>query len=84
VPRDADMQAAEAGEPVDWQEGGALARGDLVFWEGHVGIMASAEAFIHANAHHMAVEIEPLRQASDRIKRAAGFRITGVRHLPRR
>ncbi len=84
VPRDADMQATEAGEPVEWHEGGALARGDLVFWEGHVGIMASAETFIHANAHHMAVEIEPLRQANDRIRRAAGYRITGVRHLPRR
>jgi len=84
VPRDADMQAAEAGEPIEWHEGGALARGDLVFWDGHVGIMAGAEAFIHANAHHMAVEIEPLRQANDRIRRAAGYRITGVRHLPRR
>jgi len=83
VPRDADMQAAEAGQAVDWHEGGALARGDLVFWEGHVGIMTSPGAFIHANAHHMAVEIEPLRAASDRIKAAAGFTISGVRRLPR-
>ena len=84
VPRDADMQAAEAGHAVDWHEGGALARGDLVFWEGHVGIMTGPGAFIHANAHHMAVEIEPLRAASDRIKRAAGFTISGLRRLPRR
>jgi cell wall-associated NlpC family hydrolase len=82
VPRDADMQAAEAGESVDWYEGGALARGDLVFWEGHVGIMTSPQDLVHANAHHMAVEIEPLRHANDRIK-AAGFKITGVRRLPR-
>ena len=84
VPRDADMQAAEAGEPLDWREGGALCRGDLVFWEGHVGIMTSPQDLIHANAHHMAVEMEPLRQAADRIEAAAGFPISGVRRLPRK
>jgi cell wall-associated NlpC family hydrolase len=82
LPRDADMQAAEAGEPVAWHAHGALARGDLVFWDGHVGIMTSAQDFIHANAHHMAVEIEPFHVARDRIKKA-GFDVTGVRRLPR-
>jgi cell wall-associated NlpC family hydrolase len=81
VPRDADMQAAEAGDPIDWRGGAALARGDLVFWEGHVGIMTSPEDFLHANAHHMAVEAEPFAEARDRIK-AAGFEITDVRRLP--
>lgn len=83
LPRDADMQAAEAGEAIDWQEGRALARGDLVFWEGHVGIMTSAEDFLHANAHHMAVQREPLRKAVERIK-AAGFDVTGARRLVRK
>jgi cell wall-associated NlpC family hydrolase len=83
VPRDADMQAAEIGEPVEWQEGAPLARGDLVFWEGHVGIVTSPEGFLHANAHHMAVEIEPFTEAAERIK-TAGFEITGVRRLPPR
>ncbi|HUT47710.1 MAG TPA: NlpC/P60 family protein, partial [Alphaproteobacteria bacterium] len=55
APRDADMQAAEAGEAIDWQDGALLLRGDLVFWEGHVGIMTSPEQFLHANAYHMAV-----------------------------
>ena len=82
VPRDADMQAAEIGHAVDWREGAELARGDLVFWDGHVGIMTSAMNFLHANAHHMAVEIEPFAQAKDRIK-AAGFDVTGVRRLSR-
>lgn len=81
VPRDADMQAAEAGHAVDWQAA-ALERGDLVFWDGHVGLMTSPESFLHANAHHMAVEREPLSEARDRIK-AAGFEVTGVRRLPR-
>ncbi len=59
APRDADMQAAELGETVDWREGAELSRGDLVFWDGHVGIMTSATDLLHANAHHMAVEVEP-------------------------
>jgi len=80
VPRDADMQAAELGHPVDWPGGEQLARGDLVFWEGHVGIMTSPEELLHANAHHMAVEIEPFDEARERIK-AAGFAVTGVRRL---
>lgn len=81
VPRDADMQAVEAGHRVDWQAA-ALERGDLVFWDGHVGIMTSPENFLHANAHHMAVESEPFSEAKERIK-AAGFEVTGVRRLPR-
>ena len=83
VPRDADMQAAETGHAVDWPGGAELARGDLVFWDGHVGIMTSADYFLHANAYHMAVEIEPFVEAKDRIK-AAGFEVTGVRRLPKK
>ena len=45
-----------------------LRRGDLVFWEGHVGIMTSAKDFLHANAFHMAVEAEPFARATRRIK----------------
>jgi cell wall-associated NlpC family hydrolase len=82
APRDADMQAAELGEPVDWREGDALSRGDLVFWEGHVGIMTSGTDMLHANAHHMAVEIEPFADAKERIKQA-GYEVIGVRRLPR-
>ena len=82
VPRDADMQAAEVGEAIAWRDGAAPARGDLVFWEGHVGIMTSPEEFLHANAHHMAVELEPFSEARERIK-VAGFEVTGVRQLPR-
>jgi cell wall-associated NlpC family hydrolase len=83
VPRDADMQAAEIGEPVPWRQGKALVRGDLVFWEGHVGIMTSPDDFLHANAHHMAVEIEPFAEAMARIKKA-GYDVTCVRRLPPR
>ena len=47
-----------------------LERGDLVFWPGHVGIMTDAFLLLHANAHHMAVAVEPLKAAADRIARA--------------
>jgi cell wall-associated NlpC family hydrolase len=82
VPRDADMQAAELGHPVDWQGGAQLRRGDLVFWERHVGIMTSPKELLHANAHHMAVEAELFSEARARIK-AAGYEVMCVRRLPR-
>jgi cell wall-associated NlpC family hydrolase len=77
-PRDADMQAAGIGRLI---EGAQPRRGDLVFWEGHVGMMTSGTDFLHANAHHMAVELEPFAAARDRIK-AAGYEVICVRRLP--
>jgi cell wall-associated NlpC family hydrolase len=79
-PRDADMQGAELGRSIDWQ-GGGLVRGDLVFWDGHVGIMTSATDLLHANAHHMAVAVEPLAHARARIAEA-GYEVLCVRRLP--
>jgi len=58
----------------------SLRRGDLVFWQGHVAIARDAETLIHANAHHMAVAIEPASQAIARIK-AAGNDVTSVKRL---
>ena len=63
-PRDADMQQAEFGEELT--DGDALQRGDLVFFPGHVGIMADAENIIHANGTAMAVSVEPLADAAAR------------------
>ncbi len=63
APRDSDMQMAELGGAVD----GPLRRGDLVFWDGHVGIMRDAETILHANAHHMAVASEPLAEMEKRV-----------------
>ena len=60
-PRDADMQQAEFGEEL--ADGDALQRGDLVFFPGHVGIMADVENIIHANGTAMAVSVEPLADA---------------------
>ena len=76
-PRDSDMQEAALGKPVGLD---ALRRGDLVFWKGHVAIARDASTLIHANAHHMAVAIEPVADAVARI-RAAGSEVTGVRRI---
>jgi cell wall-associated NlpC family hydrolase len=82
APRDADMQAAELGREIDWRKSVKLRRGDLVFWEGHVGIMTSSKDFLHANAFHMAVEVEPFAAARRRIE-AAGSGVNCARRLPR-
>ena len=62
-PRDADQQALLGREidPID------LRRGDLVFWDGHVGMMLDDRRLLHASAHHMAVAVEPLSEAIARI-----------------
>jgi cell wall-associated NlpC family hydrolase len=78
-PRDADMQEAELGRAVDFHAG-PLWRGDLVFWDGHVGIMTNPTALLHASAHHMAVVVEPLEEARARIA-ATGCQIRAVRRL---
>jgi cell wall-associated NlpC family hydrolase len=83
-PRDSDMQQAELGDEVTMAADlDGLMRGDLVFWKGHVGIMTDAFMLLHANAHHMAVVLEPLKTAVDRIGRA-GSPITAIRRPPRK
>jgi len=74
-PRDADMQQA-LGQEIGRQ---AFGRGDLVFWKGHVAIGLDASRILHANAHHMAVAIEPLDAALERIKAAGSGEPTAFR-----
>lgn len=78
-PRDADMQANEVGRQLDRQGADALARGDLVFWDGHVGIITGAQDLVHASAYQMMVVEEPLAEARARIASSKGGEITGVR-----
>ena len=80
-PRDSDMQQAELGKDVAIRDDlDGLMRGDIVFWKGHLGIMIDGFLLLHANAHHMAVVVESLRTAVDRIARA-GSAITAIRRL---
>jgi cell wall-associated NlpC family hydrolase len=76
-PRDADMQEEALGKRFDESE---LRRGDLVFWDGHVGIMRDTATLLHANGHHMMVVAEPLAEAVARIA-ARGKRITSVKRI---
>lgn len=70
-PRDSDMQEAEVGESVPITASlENLLRGDLLFWEGHVGLMVDGVMLLHANAHHMSVVVETLPEAIERIARA--------------
>lgn len=81
APRDTDMQAAELGAALPLDGGlPRLRRGDLVFWDGHVGFMRDPETLLHANAYHMAVASEPLAAALERLERR-GMRPTAVRRV---
>jgi cell wall-associated NlpC family hydrolase len=65
--RDTDLQERTLGLPV---EGGLVAeldRGDLVFWEGHVGILVDRAHMVHASGYHMRVVVEPLEDAIARM-----------------
>ena len=66
VLRDSDMQAASIGDviPLNVDQ---LQRGDLIFWKGHVGMMADSQTLLHANGNTMNVALEPLADAIERI-----------------
>lgn len=79
APRDTDMQEAALGTALP---GGVddVARGDLVFWKGHVGIMLDGERLLHANGHHHRTAVEPVAETVARL-RALGLPPTSVRRL---
>ena len=79
VPRDSDMQESALGTPLP--DGTQLQRGDLVFWQGHVGVMRDATALLHANTFAMKVASEPLKEAITRIKAAGGAEPTSMRRI---
>ncbi len=78
APRDSDMQEEALGTAI--KKGEALRRGDLVFWDGHVGIMTDREMLLHANGFDMMVVIEPLAAAVARSE-AKGKPVTSIRRL---
>jgi len=76
-PRDSDMQrdlGTCAG--VD-----ARARGDLVFFPGHVGLMVDETRLLHANAHWMQTVIEPLADVCARLCKDYPEPVLAVRRL---
>jgi cell wall-associated NlpC family hydrolase len=79
-PRDSDMQERALGTAVMAGDFTGLRRGDLMFWKGHVGIVRDGATLLHANAFHMAVAAEPLREAVARIS-TAGSDVVAVKRL---
>jgi cell wall-associated NlpC family hydrolase len=67
APRDSDMQAMGLGATLDLRTDD-LRRGDLVFWKGHVGMLADPETLVHASGHAMLVVREALTDAIERIQ----------------
>lgn len=78
-PGDADQQQAALGAPLP--EGAPLRRGDLIFWPGHVGIMADADTLLHANGHSMSVCYEPLQAACLRIRAQGDGEVSARKRL---
>lgn len=89
-PRDSDMQAAEIGAALDVPDVLArperadvdvdgLARGDLVFWPGHVGIMTDGHMLLHATGHFMSTVVEPVVDVALRTSRLTGDPVIAVR-----
>jgi len=76
-PRDSDMQERALGQPSTLPQ---LRRGDLMFWKGHVAIARNSGSLLHANAHYMAVVIEPAAEAIARIK-AAGSEVMSIKRI---
>jgi hypothetical protein len=79
APRDTDQQLEAIGEPLD--ENAQLRRGDIIFFPGHVGLMVDGERMIHANAHWMAVTIEPLADIIARLQDKHEQPVTGRRRI---
>ncbi len=69
-PADSDQQQRMLGEAIP--ENTALARNDLLFWKGHVSLVLEPDLMIHANAHNMAVTLEPIGDALQRIAKTDG------------
>jgi cell wall-associated NlpC family hydrolase len=65
APRDTDMQRETLGTLLP--EEARLRRGDIVNFPGHVGLMVDEDRLIHANAHWMAVVVEPLADVVARL-----------------
>ncbi len=70
LPRDSDLQMAALADAPAAQP--PYRPGDLVFFKGHVGIMADDRNLIHATKEGMTTRIEPLDDVVARIARETG------------
>ena len=81
LPRDTDLQERAIDQRIEpAPDLSNLMRGDLVFWDGHVGIVVDGELLLHATSAFMQVVIEPLHDAVRRIEPISGP-ITSIRRI---
>jgi cell wall-associated NlpC family hydrolase len=81
LPRDSDLQLAALGPDKD-VAATDLARSDLVFFPGHVGIMADNQNIIHASRQWMEVRVEPLAEVAKRsAAKGNDVPVSGVKRL---
>lgn len=69
-PGDSDQQRDSLADHLP--DGTAPKRNDLLFWKGHVALVLEPNLMIHANAHAMAVTLEPIDDAIQRIAKTDG------------
>ncbi|MEQ8966344.1 MAG: C40 family peptidase [Azospirillaceae bacterium] len=84
-PRDTYMQEAAFADRAmagaldgDVPAPGAVARGDLVFFPGHVGVAVDATRMVHANVTRMAVSIDPIAEVAGWTRAAEGRGVTSI------
>jgi hypothetical protein len=77
-PGDSDLQEKALGRRLGPDE--ALRARDLIFWKGHVAMLADDATLLHANGHAMCVAWEPVAEAIARIE-AAGHPMLSARRL---
>ncbi|UWR76496.1 C40 family peptidase [Phaeobacter inhibens] len=83
-PGDSDQQELELGDNIPLGNTAVptdLQSGDLLFWKGHVALIQDPETMIHANAYHMAVALEPVADAIERIMSQGDGPVTGHRRV---
>jgi cell wall-associated NlpC family hydrolase len=78
APRDTDLMETALGLPIALDA--PLARGDLIFWKGHMGAMLDEVRLIHASAYAMQVVIEDFATARARIE-ADGLPVRTIKRL---
>lgn len=79
IPGDSDLQES-AGHEIAADT--PLQRGDLIFWKGHVALVADASRLIHANGHTMSVAHENTESCVARILAQEGRPVTHRRRIP--
>ena len=82
APRDADMQEACLGtDIINWESPDNRKAGDLIFWKGHVGLLADNNKVLHSNASAMKVTLDDFDELRASILEKEGNDISRIKRL---